>query len=117
MKPIDNNTWFAFFRGPHSLCLEVLHQALHVPQLALQLDLLAAKPIQLSAQVVDVGLEHALDVGAGGGLALQQFPLGLEHCVLLLQEADLEGSWPQSASVLLWVHQLMHQQDWILCAS
>lgn len=92
MELIDNNTRIALFRMSHSLFLEVLHQALHVPQLALQLDLLVAKPIQLSAQVGNVGLEHALDVGAGGGLALQQVPLGREHGVLLLQEADLEGS-------------------------
>lgn len=91
---------------------------MHVLQLALQLDLLVAKPIQLSAQVADVGLKHALDVGASGGLTLQQVPLGLEHCVLLLQEADLESNRPQLVSVLLCIilkktkqEGLMHQQE------
>jgi len=74
----------------NSLVLEVLHQSLHVPQLSLHLDLLIAEPIQLSAQVGNVGLEHAVDVGAGGGLVLQQAPFGLQHFVLLLQEADLK---------------------------
>ena len=75
----------------HSLVLEVLHQTLHVPQLSLQLHLLVAQAVQLSAQVGDVGLEHGVDVGAGGGLLLQQAPLGLQHLVLLLQEAHLDG--------------------------
>lgn len=73
----------------HSLPLEVLNQALHVPELSLQLDFLIAQPIELSAQVRDVGLEHAVDVGAGGGLVLQEAPFGLQHLVLLLQETDL----------------------------
>lgn len=77
----------------NSLVLEVFHQALHVLQLALQLDLLIAKPIQLSAQVGDVGLKHSIDVGTGGGLFLQQLPLGLQHFVLLLQEANLKRHW------------------------
>lgn len=73
----------------HSLVLEVLHQALHVVQVGLQLDLVVAEAVQLPAQVGDVGLEHGVDVGAGGGLLLHQLPLGLQHLVLLLQEADL----------------------------
>lgn len=78
--------------GLNSLVLEVLHQDLHVLQLSLQLDLLVAEPIELSAQVADVSLEHAIDVGAGDGLVLQEAPLGLKHFVLLLQEADLKGN-------------------------
>lgn len=78
------------FSGNNSLVLEVLHQSLHVPQLSLQLDLLIAKPIQLSAQVINVGLKHSVNVGAGGGLVLQQAPLGLQHFVLLLQETHLK---------------------------
>lgn len=109
MKLIDSNARIALLRASDSLALEVLDQDLHVLQLALQLDLLVAEPIQLSAQVVDVGLEHAVDVGAGGGLFLQQIPLGCEHCVLLLQHADLEGSWLRLASVLLWVLFLRRQ--------
>jgi len=80
---------YELLRRKNSLVLEVLHQALHVPQLCLQLDLLVAQAIQLSAQVGDVGLEHGVDVGAGGCLLLQQLPLGLQHLVLLLQEAHL----------------------------
>ena len=76
--------------GVNSLVLEVLNQPLHVPQLSLQLHLLVAEPVQLPAQVGDVGLEHGVDVGAGGGLILQQAPLGLQHFVLLLQEAHLK---------------------------
>lgn len=71
------------------LLLEVLNKNLHVLQFPLQLDLLIAQAIQLSAQVGDVGLEHGVDVGAGGGLFLQEAPLGLQHFVLLLQEAHL----------------------------
>ena len=75
----------------NSLVLEVLYQALHVPELSLQLHLLIAQAIELSAKVGDVGLEHGVDVGARGGLLLQQVPLGLQHLVLLLQEAHLDG--------------------------
>lgn len=71
------------------LLLEVLNENLHVLQLSLQLDLLVAQAIQLSAQVSDVGLKHGVNVGAGGGLFLQELPLGLQHFVLLLQEAHL----------------------------
>ena len=78
--------------GLNSLVLEVLHQDLHVLQLSLQLDLLVAEPIELSAQVADVSLEHAIDVGAGDGLVLQEAPLCLKHFVLLLEEADLKGN-------------------------
>lgn len=78
------------FSSNNSLVLEVLHQSLHVLQLSLQLDLLIAKPIQLSAQVSNVGLKHSINVGAGGGLVLHQAPLGLQHFVLLLQEAHLK---------------------------
>lgn len=73
----------------HSLPLEVLNQSLHVPQLSLQLHLLIAQSVELSAQVADVGLEHAVDVGAGGGLFLQEAPFGLQHLVLLLKETYL----------------------------
>lgn len=55
---------------PHSLVLEVLHQALHVVQVGLQLHLVVAQAVKLSAQVGDVGLEHGVNVGAGGGLSL-----------------------------------------------
>ena len=71
------------------LVLEVFNQTLHVLQLPLQLHLLIAQAVQLSAQVGDVGLEHGVDVGACGGLVLQEAPLGLQHLVLLFQEAYL----------------------------
>lgn len=73
------------------LVLVVLHQALHVPQLSVQLDLIIVDHVQLPAQVGHVGLEHGLNVGALRPLALQQFPLGLQHLVLLLQVAHLMG--------------------------
>ena len=73
----------------HSPILEVLHQALHVVQLGLHAQLLVAQAVQLSAQVGDVGLEHGVHVGGTAGLLMQQLPLGLQHLVLLLQEAHL----------------------------
>lgn len=74
-----------------SLVLEVLHQALHIVKVGLQLHLVVAQAVELSAQVGNVGLEHGVDVGAGGGLALEEVPFGLQHFVLLFQEADLRG--------------------------
>lgn len=41
------------------------------------------------SEVGDVGFKHHVYVGAGGGLFLQKFPLGLKHFVLLLQEPHL----------------------------
>lgn len=73
----------------NSLQLKVLDQALHVPQFSLQFDLLVAQAIKLSTQVGNVGLEHGVHVGAGGGLFLEQFPFGLQHLILLLQETHL----------------------------
>lgn len=61
-------------------------------QIRLQLHLVVAQTVQLSAQVGDVGLKHGVDVGARGGLSLQQVPLGLQHFVLLLQEAHLKAT-------------------------
>ena len=74
----------------NSLALEILHEPLHVVHIGLQPHLLVAQAVELSAQVCDVGLEHAVDVGACGGLVLQEAPLGLQHLVLLLQEAHLQ---------------------------
>lgn len=45
--------------------------------------------VQMLSQVGDVGFEHHVDVGAGGGLFLQKFPLGFKHFVLLFQEPHL----------------------------
>lgn len=75
----------------HSLHFEVLNQNLHVFQLSLQLDLPTAHAVELSAQVANVGLKHGVDVGAHGGLVLEEAPLGLQHLVLLFQEAHLWG--------------------------
>ena len=71
------------------LVLEVLHQALHVPQLPVQLELIVVDHVQLPPQVGHVGLEHGLNVGALRPLVLQQLPLGLQHLVLLFQVAHL----------------------------
>jgi len=80
-----------------SLVLEVLHHVLHVPQLAAQLALLIAEPIQLLANVADVGLEHAVNVDLCGGVLLQEAPLGFQLLVLHLQGADLK--WGKSFRV------------------
>lgn len=61
-------------------------------QVGLQLVFFMAQVVQLLAQVGNVGFEHGVSVGAGGGLLLQEFPLGLQHFVLLLQEAHLEAA-------------------------
>lgn len=68
----------------------VLHQVRHLVQVGLQLVFFVAQVVQLLAQVGNVGFEHDISVGAGDGLLLQEFPLGLQHFVLLLQEAHLE---------------------------
>lgn len=77
---IDLNTLLVF---------EVLHQTLHVPQLSVQLGSVIVDHVHLSAQVGHVCLKHGLDVGPARGLVMQQLPLGLQHLVLLLQEAHL----------------------------
>ena len=82
----------------HSLILEVLNVTLHATQLSLQLDLLIAQSVEVSAQVGNVSLEHAIDVGAGCGLVLQEAPFGLQHFVLLLQEPDL---WRQKKGKII----------------
>lgn len=74
----------------NSLDFVVLHQVCHLMQVGLQLVFFMAQVVQLLAQVGNVGLEHDISVGAGDGLLLQEFPLGLQHFVLLLQEAHLE---------------------------
>lgn len=58
-------------------------------KLRLQLELLVTQIVQMLPQVGDVGFEHHVDVGAGGGLFLQKFPLGFKHLVLLFQEPHL----------------------------
>ena len=72
-----------------SLLLEVLHQICHVVQLSSQTTLLVTQCVKVAAQVSDVGLKHGIDAGAGGGLVLQETPLGLQHLVLLLQVTHL----------------------------
>lgn len=74
----------------NSLDFVVLHQVCHLMQVGLQLVFFMAQVVQLLAQVGNVGIEHDINVGAGDGLLLQEFPLGLQHFVLLLQEAHLE---------------------------
>lgn len=60
-------------------------------KISLQLHLVVAEAVQLPAQVSNVGLKHGVNVGAGGGLSLEQVPFGLQHFVLLLQEANLQS--------------------------
>lgn len=73
------------------LILEVLNQALHIVQVSLQLNLVVAQTVELPAEVGDVGFEHGVNVGTGCGLLLEETPFGLQHLVLLLQEAYLSG--------------------------
>lgn len=67
-------------------------------EVGLQFDFFVAQVVELLAQVGNVGLEHDINVGAGGGLLLQKFPLGLKHFVLLLQEAYLHTGEELSAA-------------------
>lgn len=69
--------------------LEILHQALGVPQLPFQLGLVITDNVLLLTQVSHVGLKKWLDVGSAGGLAIHELPLGLQHFVLLLKETHL----------------------------
>ena len=68
----------------------VLHQALHVPQLPVQFDLVVVDQVHLTPQTRHVGLEQGLHVGSADPLALQQLQLRLKHLILLLQETHLE---------------------------
>lgn len=76
-------------KGVDSLCLVILHQVCHVMQIGLQFNFFVPQVVQMFSEVGDVGFKHHVDVGAGGGLFLQKFPLGLKHFVLLLQEPHL----------------------------
>ncbi len=71
------------------LVFEVLHQSLHVPQLSVQLGPVVVDHVHLSAQVGHVSLKHGLDVGPARGLDMQKLKLGLQHLILLFQEAHL----------------------------
>lgn len=57
--------------------------------LHVKFELVIVEALQLSLQVADVGLQHGLHVGGGGGLSLQQVPLGFQHFVLLFQVSYL----------------------------
>lgn len=75
----------------HILGLEVLHTVLHGLQFRLQAALVIAQGVQLLPEGTEVGLKEGLEVlrGCGGGLLLQEVPLGLQDFVLLLQETHL----------------------------
>lgn len=72
------------------LVLEVLHQALHVPQLPVQFGFVVVHQVVLPPQHRHVGLEQRLHVGATHALRLQQLQLRLQHLVLLLQKTHLD---------------------------
>lgn len=78
-----------FFLHVFVLLFKVLHQALHVIQFTFQVLFFIAQAMQVSAQFSDVVLEHGIDFSVGGGLFLQNSPLGLQPFVLLLQKAHL----------------------------
>ena len=73
---------------------EVFYDLLHAPQLSIQPASFSSDTIQLSAEVIEVGVEEGLQVlpDSPGALLLQQVPLGFQDLVLLLQEAHLKGS-------------------------
>lgn len=73
------------------LVLEVLHHVLHAPELGVQPAPLSHQAVELPPQVVDVGFEKGLQGFPGDSvtLLLEEAPLGLQHLVLLLQEANL----------------------------
>lgn len=71
------------------LVFEFFHQPLHVPQLSIQFDFVIVDHIKLPAQIGHIGLKHGLNVRSTWGLTLQNFPLGLQYLVLLLQEPHL----------------------------
>lgn len=79
-----------------SLALEVLKDILHIPQLRVQPPPIALEGVQLPPQVAQVVLKEGFQVVPGDtqvlALLLQQGPLGLQHFILLLQEADLSQS-------------------------
>lgn len=77
-------------RGDYLLVFVVLHQALHVPQLPVQFDLVVVDQVHLAPQTCHVGLEQGLHVGSADPLTLQQLQLGLKHLILLLQETHLD---------------------------
>lgn len=77
-------------RGDYLLVFVVLHQALHVPQLPVQFDLVVVDQVHLAPQTRHVGLEQGLHVGSADPLTLQQLQLGLKHLILLLQETHLD---------------------------
>lgn len=58
-------------------------------QVGFQFYFIMSQVVKLFAQVRDVGFKHGIDVRVRRGLVLQEFPLGLEHFVLLFQEAYL----------------------------
>lgn len=77
----------------HSLVLEILNKVLHVLQLPVHASSLAQQVGQLPLQVIDVSLKEWVQVVLACAvfltLVLQEGPFGLEHLVLLLQEANL----------------------------
>lgn len=70
-------------------------------QVSLQLYLVIAQTVKLSSKVGNVGLEHGVNVGTGGSLLLEYAPFGVQHLVLLLQEAYLSGEKEKGVIVLV----------------
>lgn len=105
-------------KGVDSLRLVILHQVCHVMQVRLQFDFFITQVVQMLSEVGDVGFKHHVDVGAGGGLFLQKFPLGLKHFVLLLQEPHLLGEKRRNAemrtSSLIYIFILIYVWDNLL---
>lgn len=65
---------------------------MHLVQLPSQVLLVCQQAVQLSPEVVDVGLEEGLNVVSDCfvPLFLQKGPLGLQDLVLLFKESDLD---------------------------
>lgn len=76
---------------PLSPDFEIFHDILHIPQLSVQPAPLSGDIVQLTPEVIDIGIKEGLQVlpDSPGALLLQEAPLGLQDFVLLLQEPHL----------------------------
>lgn len=77
---------------PLSPDFEIFHDILHIPQLSVQPAPLSGDIVQLTPEVIDIGIKEGLQVlpDSPGALLLQEAPLGLQNLVLLLQEPHLQ---------------------------
>lgn len=79
--------WRVFFLV--LLCLVVIHILVHGAVLQVKPAFVFVDKVQLVLQASDVGLQHGFHLRRSSRLLLQQFPLCLQHFVLLLQISHL----------------------------